>query len=60
MKTDNPNNCSTCGHREHGDGGWCYMFRREPDFVCAQHTAKNEGMRSHGFHIENGKVVFYD
>jgi len=34
----NPNNCSTCAHKDHPDGGWCYMFRDEPTQTCLQHT----------------------
>lgn len=34
----NPNNCTTCDHKKHPDGGWCYMFRDEPDSICRQHT----------------------
>jgi hypothetical protein len=37
----NPNNCATCDHKQHPDGGWCYMFRNEPDDVCFSHTARN-------------------
>ena len=33
------NNCETCEHRQHPDGGWCYMFRVEPAGRCMQHTA---------------------
>ena len=36
----NPNNCPACGHKDHPDGGWCYMFREEPKEVCMQHTAR--------------------
>jgi hypothetical protein len=36
----NPNNCETCKHKSHPDGGWCYMFRREPTEVCMQHTGR--------------------
>ncbi len=34
----NPNNCSTCEHKSNPDGGWCYMFKSEPNEVCAKHT----------------------
>jgi len=34
----NPNNCGTCQHKRHPDGGWCYMFRDEPTERCYQHT----------------------
>jgi hypothetical protein len=34
----NPNRCETCNHKRTPDGGWCYMFRDEPNFDCAQHT----------------------
>ncbi len=33
------NNCSTCDHKKHPDGGHCYMFRQEPKWQCQQHTA---------------------
>lgn len=35
---NNPNNCSTCDYKRTPDGGWCYMFRFEPDHACALHT----------------------
>lgn len=34
----NPNNCETCDHKKHPDGGHCYMFRLEPKNPCSQHT----------------------
>lgn len=36
----NPNNCSTCGHKQNPDGGYCYMFKDEPSEVCMQHTGR--------------------
>ncbi len=36
----NPNNCAMCDHKLHPDGGWCYMFRNEPEEICMQHTAR--------------------
>lgn len=36
----NPNNCAMCEHKKHPDGGWCYMFRDEPQAVCLQHTTR--------------------
>lgn len=33
------NNCNTCDHKKHPDGGHCYMFRTEPTSRCMQHTA---------------------
>ncbi len=33
------NNCNTCRHKQHPDGGHCYMFRTEPKPVCQLHTA---------------------
>lgn len=36
----NPNNCTTCNHKQNPDGGHCYMFRDEPDDVCMQHTGR--------------------
>jgi hypothetical protein len=41
-KVSNPNNCGTCKHKQNPDGGWCYMFRNEPDDVCMQHTYRAE------------------
>lgn len=35
---NNPNNCETCEHKNHPDGGHCYMFRDEPTDVCKVHT----------------------
>jgi hypothetical protein len=37
-KQTKPNNCATCNHKRHPDGGWCYMFRSAPNTACAQHT----------------------
>lgn len=36
----NKANCSTCDHKKNPDGGWCYMFRQEPEFTCQIHTNK--------------------
>lgn len=33
------NNCATCDHKKHPDGGHCYMFKQEPQWRCQQHTA---------------------
>lgn len=41
----NPNNCATCDHKQHPDGGWCYMFRDEPDSICRQHTFYKKPMQ---------------
>lgn len=38
MNTPLNNNCSTCNHKKHPDGGHCYMFRTEPQWQCQQHT----------------------
>lgn len=37
----NPNNCATCDHKKHPDGGWCYMFKNEPTYRCLAHTARH-------------------
>ena len=37
---ENPNNCETCKHKQHPDGGWCYMFRDEPTEVCMIHSGR--------------------
>lgn len=47
----NPNNCSTCEHRQTAlrspeDEGWCYMFRRPPNEVCMQHTERSRAGNS--------------
>jgi hypothetical protein len=36
------NKCHTCTHKQHGgqDGGHCYMFRKEPEFLCMQHQER--------------------
>ncbi len=40
--------CDTCSHKRHPDGGWCYMFREQPDVAkanqCGQHTGFQVGM----------------
>ena len=41
----NPNNCATCDHKRNPQGGWCYMFRSEPERVCLCHTA-HRGMNA--------------
>lgn len=33
------NNCATCNHKNHPDGGWCYMFSTEPAGKCRKHPA---------------------
>lgn len=40
---NNPNNCETCEHKKHPDGGHCYMFRNEPTDVCKIHSPYNIG-----------------
>lgn len=34
---ENPNNCDLCKHKQHPDGGHCYMFREPPSDVCRWH-----------------------
>lgn len=41
----NPNNCNHCGHKQHPDDGWCYMFRLEPTGPCTQHTMQTEAAK---------------
>lgn len=36
----NPNNCAGCDHKSNPQGGWCYMFRDEPQDVCTKHAAR--------------------
>ena len=43
---DNPNNCATCKHKQHPDGGHCYMFRLEPTEPCAQHTSQIHALQA--------------
>lgn len=40
----NPNNCKACDHKANADGGWCYMFRLEPDQVCGHHSMRTRGI----------------
>lgn len=42
----NPNNCSTCDHNQHPDGGHCYMLRHEPQDVYMQHTGRKRSFFS--------------
>lgn len=37
---DRSNGCDTCDHKQHPDGGHCYMFREAPAPCCALHTGK--------------------
>lgn len=30
--------CSTCDHKARPEGGYCYMFRQEPEGRCFKHT----------------------
>ncbi len=46
MAGDNPNNCATCDHKRHPDGGHCYMFRWTPTEPCAHHTFRVEALRA--------------
>lgn len=34
--------CKSCGHKQHPDGGHCYMFRLMPTESCAQHAEPTE------------------
>lgn len=36
----NPNNCATCKHIKHPQGGHCYMFRHAPTERCHQHKTQ--------------------
>ena len=29
--------CATCKYKQHPEGGWCYMFKHEPQGLCEQH-----------------------
>lgn len=37
------NNCSGCQHKPNRDGGWCYMFRTEPNGLCRQYRSDTYG-----------------
>jgi hypothetical protein len=39
----NPNNCSTCEHKQINEDNelWCYMFKEEPKEQCMQHTGNH-------------------
>lgn len=32
-----PSDCENCRHKQHPDGGHCYMFRNKPEGNCAQY-----------------------
>lgn len=36
--TMNKANCKTCDHKNYPEGGYCYMFKTEPQTTCKQHT----------------------
>lgn len=42
----NPNNCTTCDHKKHPDGGHCYMFKLAPTSACSHHTFNVEAWRA--------------
>ncbi len=51
VSSSNPNNCSTCSHKdiEHGNG-WCYMLQYEPKEVCGRHsTIDLKAMYKYGY-----------
>ena len=53
------NNCSTCDHKRHPDGGHCYMFREEPRGVCMQHTMRKvtaADLIGHNFYVPSNMV----
>ena len=35
---NNQNKRAACDHKRNPDGGWCYMFRDEPEQICGLHT----------------------
>ena len=54
----NPNNCATCDHSKHPQGGHCYMFREAPNIVCGQHTAARDlSMSMFATHADYIKAV---
>lgn len=42
----NPNNCHSCDHKNHPDGGHCYMFKKEPKISCSYHTFSVESWKA--------------
>ncbi|MCG3134242.1 MAG: hypothetical protein HMLKMBBP_01534 [Planctomycetes bacterium] len=42
----NPNNCDTCDLKSHADGGWCHMWRHEPNNICMYHTGRRGFMKA--------------
>lgn len=57
----NLSNCSLCKHKQNPDGGWCYMFRVEPQQPCAQHSipvlsARASRIRAVNAMLQKGKV----
>jgi hypothetical protein len=28
--------CQTCKHHKQRDGGWCYMFKEKPLYLCCK------------------------
>lgn len=57
-RSDNPNNCATCRHKQNPDGGHCYMFRFEPAETCAQHTSQIHALQA--LRMQFGRRVFAD
>lgn len=50
------NNCETCNHKRHTDGGHCYMFREEPVILCMQHSDRRPQRGTIG-HIGQGSTT---
>lgn len=57
-KPDNPNNCAACKHKQHPDGGHCYMFWAEPAEMCAQHTSQIHALQA--MRMQFGRRVLED
>lgn len=55
----NPNNCKTCDHIHHKDGGHCYMYREPPAQACLSHTARTSMWRAlkQGFPLQPRPVL---
>lgn len=34
-----PSDCNNCRHKQHPQGGHCYMFRNKPEGNCAQYDS---------------------
>lgn len=51
----NPNNCTTCEHKQNPDGGHCYMYRTPPSVKCLSHTSQSE--RSQAYRLAQARSL---